>query len=68
MNWSPKTKILATIGMILANMMVLAGWLIVRANGGNEGPFPLMTFPALGMMNFTFIMGIFILPKLQQRQ
>jgi len=45
--------------MIFADFLAAVGWLIVKANGGNEGGFPLFALYGLGGCNLLFFWGRF---------
>ncbi|MEY3450070.1 MAG: hypothetical protein RL749_1700 [Verrucomicrobiota bacterium] len=40
--------------MLFADLLAIAGWFIVRLNGGNEGQFPLFAPLGLGGWNILF--------------
>ena len=40
--------------MLFADLLAVAGWFLVKANGGNEGPFPLFAPYGLGLSNILF--------------
>jgi hypothetical protein len=40
--------------MLFADLLAVAGWGIVRANGGTEGAFPLLELCGLGGYNLMF--------------
>jgi hypothetical protein len=40
--------------MLFADLLAVVGWFIVRANGGDEGPFPLFALYGLGGYNILF--------------
>ena len=40
--------------MLFADLLAVAGWLIVKANGGSEGEFPLFALYGLGGWNLLF--------------
>jgi len=40
--------------MLFADLLAVAGWFIVKANGGNEGQFPLLAPLGLGGWNVLF--------------
>lgn len=40
--------------MLSADLLAVVGWLLVKANGGNEGEFPLFAFYGLGGWNLLF--------------
>ena len=67
MNWKTKTKLLAIIGMLLADGLVIAGWWMVCANGGNEGEYPLSLFSFMGIMNAAFFWFVFIYPQILKK-
>lgn len=43
--------------MLLADLLAVVGWLIVKANRGNEGEFPLFALYGLGGWNVLFFWG-----------
>ncbi len=65
MNWSRKTKVLATIGMILANCLILFGWQMMQKNGGANHTLGSSLFYFLFIMNFLFVAGVFVLPGIR---
>ena len=40
--------------MFFADLLAVLGWIIVRANGGSEGGFPLLALYGLGGWNMLF--------------
>jgi hypothetical protein len=40
--------------MLFADLLAVVGWFIVKANGGNEGQFPLFALDGLGGWNLLF--------------
>ena len=40
--------------MLIADVLAVAGWFIVKLNGGNEGQFPLFAPMGLGGWNILF--------------
>ena len=40
--------------MLFADFLAVLGWFIVKANGGNEGRFPLLALYGLGGWNLLF--------------
>jgi hypothetical protein len=43
--------------MLFADFLAAVGWFIVKANGGNEGEFPLLALYGLGGWNILFFWG-----------
>lgn len=43
--------------MLFADFLAVLGWFIVKANGGNEGEFPLFALCGLGGWNVLFFWG-----------
>lgn len=43
--------------MLFADFLAVAGWLIVRSNGGMEGEFPLFALYGLGGWNLFFFLS-----------
>lgn len=43
--------------MLFADLLAVVGWLLVRANGGSEGEFPLFALYGLGGWNVLFFWG-----------
>jgi hypothetical protein len=41
--------------MLIADVLAVAGWFIVKLNGGNEGQFPLFAPMGLGGWNILFL-------------
>ncbi len=64
MNWSAQTKLFATIGMLLANLMVIVGWYLLAKMDGD----PIFLGVHLGIIDFAFFFCVFLWPATQRRK